>query len=180
MRRRIAWIATTVVLVTGVVAATGVAGANGTDVHQARAGSPGSFAVVGNVKHRLVLNSAVLALLPQHEETLTFLAGSTPETHTFKGPLLSDVLNLAGPKFDPAVKNDKLRHYVTATGSDGYQALVAYGELDPDFGGKEILLAHTQDGQSLADLGPRLVVPGDKRGGRYVSNVVRVRLDRGR
>jgi hypothetical protein len=69
---------------------------------------------------------------------------------------------------------------VLATGSDGYQALVAYGEIDPGFGAKEVLLAISQDDVSLADAGPRLVVPGDKRGGRYVSNVVRVRLDRGR
>jgi hypothetical protein len=78
------------------------------------------------------------------------------------------------------IKNDQLRHYVTATGSDGYQALVAYGEIDPNFEAKNVLLAITPDGASLADAGPRLVVPGDKRGGRYVSNVVRVRLDRGR
>lgn len=180
MRRRIALIAITVALVAGVVAATGVAGTGTREVRSVQQGSPGSFEVVGNVKHRLVLNTAVLALLPSQELTVTFLSGSTEETQTFKGPLLTDVLQLAGPQFDPAVKNDKLRHYVFTTGSDGYQALVAYGELDPDFGGKQILLATTQDGQSLADQGPRLVVSGDKRGGRYVSGVVRVRLDRGR
>lgn len=36
------------------------------------------------------------------------------------------------------------------------------------------------DGVSLADQGPRLVVPGDAKGERYVSNVVRIRLGRSR
>jgi hypothetical protein len=42
---------------------------------------------------------------------------------------------------------------------------VAWGEIDPDFANKSVLLAVTQDGQSLADTGPRLVVPGDGEAG---------------
>jgi hypothetical protein len=57
---------------------------------------------------------------------------------------------------------------------------VAWGEFDPGFGNKAILLAMTQDGETLAAEGLRLVVPGDIRGGRYVSLVETVRLDRAR
>jgi len=39
-----------------------------------------------------------------------------------------------------------------------------------------VLLAVIQDGQPLTQ--PRLVVPGDIHGGRYVSDVVSVRLGR--
>jgi hypothetical protein len=170
-----------VALLAGVVIATGVAGAkDASGIQSVSPSSPGAFDVVGNVKQRLVLNTAVLDLLPSKTLDVTFQAGPTTEHHTFTGPLLRDVLALAGPQFDPAVKNDKLRHYVSVTGSDGYQVLVAYGEIDPDFENKDVLLATTQDGVSLADRGPRLVVPGDSRGGRYVSGVARVRLDRGR
>jgi len=88
------------------------------------------------------------------------------------------VLTFLGPKFDPAGRNDKLRFYASATGSDGYQAIVAWGEFDPTFENKAVLLAFTQDGKSLAGGGPRLVVPGDIRGGRYVSDVVSIRLER--
>jgi DMSO/TMAO reductase YedYZ molybdopterin-dependent catalytic subunit len=181
MRRLIALCAAIAALVAGVVVATGVAGATGTRNNtRSVEGGPGTFAITGNVKHRLVLNTAVLSRVPSKTLTVTYKSGSATETHTFTGPLLREVLELAGPQFDPAIKNDKLNHYVSATGSDGYQALVAWGEFDPDFGNEDILLAVTQDGQSLADAGPRLVVPGDARGGRYVSGVVRVRLDRGR
>ncbi|MFI7135481.1 hypothetical protein ACIBQ1_58205 [Nonomuraea sp. NPDC050153] len=63
---------------------------------------------------------------------------------------------------------------VTATGSDGYHATVAWAELDPSFSGKKVLLAVAQDGAKLDKQGPRLVVPGDVKGGRYVSGVVRL------
>jgi hypothetical protein len=172
----VALLASVVVLAGGVA----VAGATSSpDIPKVSKSAPGAFDVVGHVKQRLVLNTAVLDLLPAKTLTVTYKSGAGTETHTFKGPLLRDVLALAGPVFDPTIKNDKLRHYVSATGSDGYQAIVAYGEIDPDFGNQDILLATTQDGASLADQGPRLVVPGDARGGRYVSGVVRIRLDAG-
>jgi hypothetical protein len=146
-----------------------------------RALAAGSFAVTGNVQHKLRLSVADLAAMPdQHSVDVTYHAGSATEHHVFTGPLLLDVLTRAIPHFDPAIKNDKLRHYVSVTASDAYQALVAYGELDPSFENKQILLAVTQDGISLADQGPRLVVPGDVAGGRYVTGVVKVKLDKPR
>ena len=66
-----------------------------------------------------------------------------------------------------------------AAASDGYQAIVAWGEIDRGFENKEVLLAVTEDGRPLDDEGPRLVVPGDIRGGRYVTGVTRIRLERG-
>ncbi|GAA2530982.1 molybdopterin-dependent oxidoreductase [Winogradskya humida] len=134
--------------------------------------------VNGAVQDRLRLSNAQLAALPQQTITVTFQSGSGAQTHTYTGPLLFDVLNLARPSFDPAVKNDKLRYAVTATGSDGYQALVAWAEFDPDFGAKTVLVALTEDGQPTADGRPRLVVPGDIKGGRYVSGLVRLHLAR--
>ena len=132
--------------------------------------------VRGDVEHRLKLTAGELADLPQVTVTVKFLSGSTPQTHTYTGPLLLDVINEAGPDFDPAIKNDELAHVVTATGSDGYRATVAWGELDPDFENKQIVVAITEDDVALGDAGPRLVVPGDARGGRYVSDVVSLRL----
>ncbi|MGH3974212.1 MAG: hypothetical protein ACRDS9_12935 [Pseudonocardiaceae bacterium] len=78
------------------------------------------------------------------------------------------------PRFDPAIKNDKLRYFISVTASDSYRALVAYGEIDSSFENKDVLLATSEDGRSLATEGPRLVVPGDISGGRHVTNVVRV------
>src|SRR5262245_48271185 len=139
---------------------------------------PGTIVVDGTVAKRLKLTVADLAALPQKSLTVTFRSGSVSETHTERGPLLLDVLALAGPTFDPAVKNDKLRHYVDATAWDDYASIVAWGEFDPDFEAKQIILSVEEDGKSLASVGPRLVVPGDIRGGRYVSGVRAITLAR--
>ena len=138
----------------------------------------GKFLVIGDVAHPALLDGPAWAALPAHTETVTFKAGNGSQTHTYVGPLLVDVLTQAGPQFDPTIKNDKLRHYVSVSATDGYRALVAYGEIDPGFENKEVLLATSEDGHSLATDGPRLVVPGDISGGRYVSNVNRVFLEK--
>jgi hypothetical protein len=74
------------------------------------------------------------------------------------------VLATAQPTFDPNIKNDALRFWVEATGSDDYAAIVAWGEIDPGFGAKQVLLAYEEDGVDLCTAGPRLVVPGDIKG----------------
>ena len=61
-----------------------------------------------------------------------------------------------------------------AIGADGYAALVSYGEISPEFGNRGILLASVE----AALQRPRLVVPGDGKGGRYVSDVVELRVAR--
>ncbi len=41
-----------------------------------------------------------------------------------------------------------------------------------------MLVAYDQDGTDLCSAGARLVVPGDIKGGRYVSNLVRLQVGR--
>ena len=142
----------------------------------------GSVVITGELDERVFLTFEQFEKLPltSHNLSVMFQAGQAVETHTFTGFLLFDVMNFLKPQFDPDVKNDKLRFYVSATGTDDYQAIVAWGEFDPGFENKPILLAVTQDGKSLASEGIRLVVPDDIRGGRYVSLIDTVRLDRAR
>lgn len=117
-----------------------------------------------------------LRKLPQHRLKVRYGTSGGTETHEFSGPLLLDVLNAAGPSFDPGIRNDALRHFVAVTGSDGYRAIVSWGELDPSFAGTKVLLALRQDGKPLDKDGPRLVVPGDAKGGRYVGGVTDLHL----
>ncbi len=140
---------------------------------------PGKFLLIGDVARPQILDVAGLRALPSRTITVTFKAGSGTQTHTYVGPLLLDVLAQAGPpKFDPAIKNDKLRHFISVSATDDYRVLVAYGEIDPSFENKTVLLATSEDGHPLDADGPRLVVPGDIAGGRYVSNVNRVFLEK--
>ncbi|MGI8687532.1 MAG: molybdopterin-dependent oxidoreductase [Thermomicrobiales bacterium] len=96
-------------------------------------------------------------------------------SHSYTGALLKDVLDKAKPRTDPNRKNDLLSVYITAVGSDGYRATVAYGEIDPDFGAQQIIVAYEMDGKPLDKDGvAELVVPGDKLAGRWVKNLVSI------
>ena len=124
------------------------------------------FKVDGAVAHAQAFDLAALKALPAITETV----GGT----TWTGVSLWDLLSTtAGIVTDPAVKNDILDKYVVATGSDGYKALISLGEIDPAFGNQPDLVAYEANGQPLDANGfARLVVPGNLKAGRWVSNLV--------
>ncbi|MEH2393351.1 MAG: hypothetical protein V7K21_17410 [Nostoc sp.] len=118
------------------------------------------------------------------EITVSFQTGSGPRTETYYGVPLWELINnpKAGGGLKPGnyglnPKNSFLRQYVLVEATDCYGAVVAIGEIQPSFEGKKVLIAFEKKGSdgkvvSLIDEGfARLVVPGDKAGGRYVSNV---------
>ncbi|MFN6483932.1 MULTISPECIES: hypothetical protein [unclassified Nostoc] len=118
------------------------------------------------------------------EITVSFQTGSGPRTETYYGVPLWELINnpKAGGGLKPAnsgvnSKNSFLRQYVLVDATDCYGAVVAIGEIQPNFEGKTVLVAFEKKGSDgkvvpLIDEGfARLVVPGDKAGGRYVSNV---------
>src|SRR5262249_46839909 len=117
-----------------------------------------------------------LQALPSQEATVEFRAGNTSERHTYRGVLLVDLLTAAHPMFGP--RNDKLRWYVSVDATDDYEVVLAWAEVDPEFEGKKVLVAFAENGQPLGDGDgmARLVVPGDARGGRYVSAIRSISL----
>ncbi len=139
------------------------------------------FAVSGQVADPAAFTSVTLAALDQPTtETASFLSGAGQVTDTYTGVPLWTLLQDQGLVTDPAIKNDVLRFGVAATGSDGYRALVSLGEIDPAFGNQPDLVAYADTGGQLGPGGSagamRLVVPGDHAGGRYVSNLVDLRV----
>ncbi|MDP9868567.1 MULTISPECIES: molybdopterin-dependent oxidoreductase [Streptosporangium] len=175
--------ATAIALLVALTPATAAAAAptvvaGPSSIQQAVTGTASARAVTvkirGHVDHPRSFTVARLRSLPQHTVHVRYETSHGPEKHTFTGPLLSEVLKPAKPRIDAGAKNAHLRLFVTATGSDGYRATVAWAELDAAFSGRKVLLAVAQDGSKLDKEGPRLVVPGDVKGGRYVSGVVRL------
>ena len=71
-----------------------------------------------------------------------------------------------------------LSDYIVATGSDGYKAVLALAEVDPEFHPGEVLVADQMDDKPLdAKTGPlRLVVTEDKRPARSVHNLVSIEV----
>jgi len=128
-------------------------------------GLSSSFALAGQVNNPGSFDLAALAALPQTSVTV---AGGT-----YSGVSLWTFLQSAGIITNPLVKNDILGKYLVATGSDGYKAVISLGEISPSFGNQQDLIATGLNGGGLGTNGfARLVIPGDIKAGRYVSNLI--------
>jgi hypothetical protein len=140
-----------------------------------RAAEPPASAaiVVTGPSHAAVeLTVAELARLPTVRLQVAFLTEHGRRSASFEGPLLWAVLQKAGA-IDPKPR-DEASESVVIVGRDGYRAVLALGEIAPEFEGKQVLLAESMDGRPLGAGHLRVVVPLDKRGGRSVREVTRI------
>jgi len=144
-------------------------------------GVSNSFTVSGEVNNPAVFNLSKLEQFPPAQANVTYFAAGSVVTESFTGVLLWDLLNkppVGGIVTDPKVKNDILHKIVIATGTDCYQSVFGAGEFDPFFGGSQIMVAYATGGQSLGSAGfARIMVPGDKAGGRFVSNIANIDVE---
>jgi hypothetical protein len=94
----------------------------------------------------------------------------------FSGPLLSDVLQLAGVTFGQTLRGPRLAEYVLVEAADGYSVVYAMAELDAQLTGGRVILALAQEGGALADDdGPfRIVAASHVRHARWVRQVTRL------
>jgi hypothetical protein len=134
----------------------------------------GAVRITGAVRQPGVLTAAQLAAIPSQTVAVTFGTEKGSQHHTEVGAPLSTVLTQAGPVLTAGKKHDELSVGVLVIGADGYQALLSYGELNPALGNSGALLATSQDAAPLAR--PRLVLPKDGQGARYVSDVVELHV----
>ena len=102
----------------------------------------------------------------------------TKADEEYGGVALSDLLGKYGAPLGKELHGSALAYYIVATGSDGYQAVLSLGEVDPSFHPGEVLVADTMDGKPLdAHNGPfKLVVTEDNRPARAVRNLVALQL----
>jgi hypothetical protein len=139
------------------------------------------FRVTGEVNKPQLINLDKLSKdFSPAQENVTYFAAGKVVTESFTGVLLWDLLNLppvGGITTDPNTKNDILHKVIVVTGSDCYQSVFGAGEINPSFGGNQIMVAYATGGASLGTAGfARIVVPGDKAGGRFVSNIVEIEV----
>ncbi len=119
--------------------------------------------------------SVVLAGLPRQ----TVAADDHGTRITFEGVLLRDVLAKAGVPLGEKLHGPAaLTSFVLATALDHYQVIFSIAELDAGFTDQIILLADRRDGNPLAaGTGPlQIVVPHDKRAGRWIRQVNRLEI----
>lgn len=152
-------------------------------VFGAHAQTTTQFKLSGAIDRPGTFDLAALEALPAIQQTVTYQSGSGEQTHTFVGASLWGMLNSAGIQTDPVIRNDRNNRIVVAQGSDGHRAVYSLGELNPSFGNVQSLAAYAAviDGSTvpLGDSGfARSTAPSDVRGGRYVSNLTDVQLQR--
>jgi len=133
---------------------------------------PPSLLVRGIGGKTVALTEADLAKLPQH----TIAATDHGAAATFQGVLLADVLSKVDLPLGDKFHSTGASYYVLAEGKDGYRALFAWAELDAGFMDKPIYVATRRDNQPLPENARpfQLVVPGEKRGGRWVRQLATV------
>lgn len=96
----------------------------------------------------------------------------------YEGVLLSNLLKEAGVSQGAQLRGAAMAKYVVAEGSDGYRVTFSIAELDSSLQDSDVIVADTLNGMPLGEkLGPlRLVVPRDKRPGRWVRTLRSIKV----
>ncbi len=130
----------------------------------------------GGIKDPRTLALADLQALAAITVEVTVAAAQGPRTITYTGALLWPLLQAAAPVDTPGHATQH-QHVLIARGRDGYAVAVAFGEMDPQLEGKQVLIAYAMDGLPLPT--PALCSwrqprrPGGPRSGRHRGSVNR-------
>lgn len=134
--------------------------------------APASVTVSGEISHPLALDTAGLARFPH----VTVQASDHGANGSWSGVPLSAILSAAGVPLGEALRGRNMALYVRISAADGYRAVYALAELDPQFRNEPVILADRHDGKPLAAKeGPfRVVAPTDQRPARWIRQVTRI------
>ena len=99
-------------------------------------------------------------------------------TATFEGVAVKTVLEKVGVEFGHSMRGKRSASCLLVEAADGYRAVIALPEIDPDFNHKQIVLAFFKDGKPLdAKARPyRIVIPDEKRMARWVRQVTTLKI----
>lgn len=160
----------------GLAAIVGVAIMTLAEAPLAAAQEAQGIEITGNAVATGTMTPDELSRLPAIEQDVRYQTSKGEESGHYKGPLLWSILEARGMA-DLPDHNAQLKHSFVVEGRDGYRIVFSVGEIDPDFGNAPIQLATERDGKPVVPgEGYRLVVPGDKRGARYVRDVVKIEV----
>ena len=126
--------------------------------------------VIGEVPNHLGLTVAGIAAFQRQTINVTDEKGTRVE---YGGVPVAEILQKAGAPLGKELKGANMALGVVARAPDGYHVLFSLTEFDAAFSDRVILLADSCDGKPLDSReGPlRIVVPGDKRGARWIRGV---------
>jgi hypothetical protein len=162
-----------------IVSALGASPSLSSGQQNANTASSATLRITGEVGHPLVLHSTDLLSLRRQTVNVSDEKGIPA---VYEGVPVAELLRRADVPLGKQLRGSRLKLYVVVADSDGYRAVFALPELDPDFTDRVILLADRRDGHALsASEGPfRIVVPGEKRHARWVREVVALDIQQAR
>lgn len=131
-----------------------------------------AVAIDGQVRHPRQWTIAELQNLPPIRVRIAFSTDHGDVEAVYTGASLWEVIRQAVPLDGPGA-GGPLRRVLLVTAADGYSVALASGEIDPDFEGKQVLIAYAMDGRPIPQ-GLQLVVPGDRHSGRAVRDVAKI------
>jgi len=96
------------------------------------------------------------------------------EPAVYEGVSLTEVLALAGAPVGERMRGAQLSLVVVAKAADDYVVSYSLAELDPGFTDRVSILADRRDGKPLAENAApfQIIVPGEKKHGRWIRQVV--------
>jgi hypothetical protein len=136
--------------------------------------TPPALTVQGLNGTSVALTNADLLKLPQQ----TVKVAGQGTTTVFEGVLLADVLSKVDLPLGEKYHSTAASYCMLVEAKDGYRAVFAWAELDSGFMDKAVYVVTKRDGKPLTEKqGPfQLLAPGEKRGGRWVRQVVALRI----
>jgi hypothetical protein len=131
-----------------------------------------SIALSGLVEQPQTLTLAALRAFPAQHVSVTYMTGRGEQKGTYTGARLWDVLQAA--KVVQQGRMSNMKRSIVIEAKDGYSILMSLAELDPDYGNDGALIAYARE--DAKQDGVRLIVPGDKHGGRAVDDVTKIEV----
>lgn len=131
--------------------------------------------ITGDVPKPLTFSIAQLSAMKHR--TLK-ARGHDEKMHSYSGVLLFDVLKGSGVVQGKALRGKNMTKFLVVKAADGYSAVYALPEIDPEFTDKTLLLADKADGKPLSkETGPfQIIVPGEKKHARWVRQVQELQI----
>lgn len=133
--------------------------------------------LTGAVQHGGPISMAQLRAMPGIDVKVDQKTEKGNFTGTFHGVLLWTLINNAGLVNGPQRHAILLHGIVVSAAADRYGTLISLGEIHPELGNGQVILATAENGKPLAQ--PVLIVPGDIKAAREVRGVTNVLVDPG-
>ena len=133
--------------------------------------APTTLTIDGAVERPLKLNATDLAKIPH---VSVRAKGHDGKEAAYDGIQLDELLKLAGVQFGEKLRGKAISNYLLVEAADGYKAVFALPEIDPEFNERSIILADKVEGKPLGEKqGPwQIIVAGEKMHARWVRQVI--------